>query len=64
MIQATQIRLPYLEMEDPEFGADPAVHFARAREQHPNTPPLKAPPTVPGSINPQYLLQGPHPGAV
>ena len=35
MIQATQIRLPYLEMEDPEFGADPAVHFARAREQHP-----------------------------
>lgn len=35
MTPVTELELPYLEMEHPEFGADPAVHFARARERHP-----------------------------
>lgn len=31
----TELELPYLEMEDPEFGADPAARFAQARARHP-----------------------------
>jgi cytochrome P450 len=31
----TELELPYLSMEDDSFAADPFVHFARARSQHP-----------------------------
>lgn len=30
-----ELKLPHLAMDEPGFGADPAAHFARAREQHP-----------------------------
>jgi cytochrome P450 len=35
MIPISDLKLPHLAMDEPGFGADPAVHFAQAREQHP-----------------------------
>jgi cytochrome P450 len=35
MMPLTELDLPYLAMEQPEFAANPFPHFAAAREQHP-----------------------------
>jgi cytochrome P450 len=35
MDSLADLKLPHLAMDEPGFGADPAAHFASAREQHP-----------------------------
>ena len=35
MMRVTELDLPHLAMEKPEFAANPLPHFATAREQHP-----------------------------
>lgn len=35
MMSVTELDLPHLAMEKPEFAANPVPHFAAAREQHP-----------------------------